>query len=87
MSSHSPRNKISKEPIICNSDSVWESYANFSEDAQKFLCQKISHFSPKVAKFLRELMMKKLNVWYSIYIGCGENLLPCADMQFKIKNN
>ena len=22
---------------LCNSDSVWESYANFSEDAQKFL--------------------------------------------------
>ena len=23
--------------VFCNSDSVWESYANFSEDAQKFL--------------------------------------------------
>ena len=24
---------------FCNFDSVWESYANFSEDAQKFLCK------------------------------------------------
>ena len=24
---------------FCNSDSVWESYANFIEDAQKFLCK------------------------------------------------
>ena len=32
---------------ICNSDFVWESYANFSEDAREFLCHKISHFSPK----------------------------------------
>ena len=30
---------------FCNSDSVWESYANFSEDAQNFLLHKISHFS------------------------------------------
>ena len=72
---------------FCNSDSIWESYANFSEDAQKFPCHKILHFSPRVAKFLRELMMKKWNVWYSIYIGYGGNLLPWDDMQFKTTNN
>ena len=72
---------------FCNYDSVWESCANLSEDAHKFLCHKISHFSPRVAKLLVKLMMNKLNVWYSIYIGCGENLLPLADMQFKIRNN
>ena len=59
-----------------NYDYVWESYANFSEDAQKFLLNKVSHFSPRVAKILIELMMNKWNVWYSIYIGNGGNLLP-----------
>ena len=49
---------------FCNFFSVWESYANFSEDAQKFLIHKFSHFSPRVAKILRELMMNKWNVWY-----------------------
>lgn len=58
---------------FCNSDSVWESYANFSKDAQKFLLHKISHFSPRVAKFQ---LMSKWNVWYSIYIGRGGKLLP-----------
>ena len=61
---------------FCNFDSVWESYANFSEDAQTFLLHKVSHFSPIVAKILRELMMKKWNVWYSIYIAIGGNLVP-----------
>ena len=70
---------------FCNS--VWESHANFSEDAQKFILHKVSHFSPRVAKILRELMMNKWNVWYSIYIVCGENLLPWDDTQFKITNN
>ena len=65
---------------FCNSDSVWESYANFSEDAQKFLLQKISHFSPRVAKFLRELTMNKWNVWYSIYIGCVRKLVPQSEL-------
>ena len=72
---------------FCNSDSIWESYANFSEDAQKFFYHKISHFSPRVTKFLREMMMKKWNVWYYIYIDCWGNLLPWSDMQFKITNN
>ena len=72
---------------FCNSDSVWESYANFNEDAHKFLCHKISHFSPRVEKFQRELMMNEWYVWYSDYIGCGEKLLPWANMQFKITNN
>ena len=44
----------------------------------------ISHFSPKCAKFLRELVIKKWNAWYSIYIGCIEKILPWANMQFKI---
>ena len=61
---------------FCNSDSVWESYANFSEDAHKFFCHKISHLSPRVAKFPRELMVNKWNVWYSIYIGHGVNVVP-----------
>ena len=72
---------------FCNSDSVWESNANFSEDAHKFLLPKGLHFSPRVAKILGELMMNKWNVWYSIYIGCGGILLPWAEMQFKITNN
>ena len=42
---------------FCNFDSVWESYANFSEDAQKFLCknklllcccEKTSNQSPRI---------------------------------------
>ena len=70
-----------------NSDFGWGRYANFSEDANKFFCHKISHFSPRVAKFLRELMMNEWNVWYSIYIDCGKFLLPLTDMQFKISNN
>ena len=58
---------------FCNFEYVWESYANFSEDAQKSLLHKVSHFSPRVAKFQ---MMRKWNVWYSIYIGLGGNILP-----------
>ena len=61
---------------FCNSNSIWESYANFSEVAQKFLLHKVSHFSLRVVKILRELMMKKRDVWYSIYIGYGGNLVP-----------
>ena len=44
---------------FCNSKSIWESYVNFSDDAHKFLCHKISHFYPRVEKFIRELMMNK----------------------------
>ena len=61
---------------FCISNSVWERYANFSEDAQKFLLHKVSHFSPRVVKILKELMMNKWNVWYSIYIVHGGNLIP-----------
>ena len=62
---------------FCNSDSVWESYAIFSEDAQKLLLHKISHFSPRVAKYQREnWLMNKWNVWYSIYIVHGGKLVP-----------
>ena len=62
---------------FCNSDSVWESYANFSEDAQNFLLHKVSHFYPRAAKYQRETWFtNNWNVWYSIYIGCGEKLLP-----------
>ena len=61
---------------FCNSDSAWESYANFSEDAKTFLLHKISHFSPRVVKFQREnWLMNKWNVWYYIYIGHGGNLM------------
>ena len=47
---------------FCNFDSVWESYANFSEDAQKFLLHKVSHFS---RAFLQELRNNKgiINGW------------------------
>ena len=58
---------------FCNFDSVWEIYVNFSEDAQKFLLHKVSQFSPRDVKIMRELTMKKWNVWYSIYIGCEGN--------------
>ena len=52
-------------------------YVNFSEDAQKFLLHKVSHFSPRVVKYQRETwLMNKLNVWYSIYIVHGGNLVP-----------
>ena len=62
---------------FCNSDSVWESYANFSEDDQNFLLQNISHFSSRVATYQREnWLMNKWNVWYSIYIGHGGKLVP-----------
>ena len=82
------RNSISCHPIslvtsfpmsqeLCNFDSVWESYANFSEDAQKFILHKVSHFSPRVAKYQRETwLMNKWNVWYSIYIFHEGKLLP-----------
>ena len=72
---------------FCNSDSGWERYVNFSEDAHKFFCHTIPHFSPKCAKFLRQLVMKKRNAWYYIYMSCREKILPWADMQFKIRNN
>ena len=72
---------------FCNSNSRWERYVNFSEDAQKKICHTISQFSPKCTKFLRELVMKKWNAWYSIYMVCREKILPWADMQFKITNN
>ena len=39
---------------FCNFDSVWKSYDNFSEDAQKFLLHKVSHFSPRFVKFQRD---------------------------------
>ena len=62
---------------LCNSDSVWESYANFNEDAQTFLLHKILHFSPRVVKYQREnWLMNKWNVWYSIYVGGGGKLVP-----------
>ena len=55
-----------------NSDSVWESYDNFSEDAQNFLLHKVSHFSPRVVKYQRDTwLMNKWNVWSFIDIGCG----------------
>ena len=61
---------------FCTSDSIWESYANFSEDTQKLL-HKISHFSPRVSKYQREnWLISKWNVWYSIYIGHGVKLVP-----------
>ena len=72
---------------FCNFDYVWESYANYNEDDQKFLLHKVSDFFPRVAKILRELVMNKWNVWYCIYIVCGEKILPWVDMQFKITNN
>ena len=57
---------------FCNSDSIWESYANFSEDTQTIFYHKISHFSPRVVKCQIETwLMNKWNVWYFIYIGCG----------------
>ena len=62
---------------FCNFDSVWESYANFSEDAQTFLLHKVSHFSPRVVKYQRQTwLMNKRNVWYSIYIVHGGKLVP-----------
>ena len=62
---------------FCNFDSIWESYSNFSEDAQKSLIHKVLHFPPSVAKYQREnWLMKKWNVWYSIYIGLGGKLVP-----------
>ena len=61
---------------FCNFDYVWESYANYNEDDQKFLLHKVSHFFPRVAKILRELIIKKWNVWYSNYIGFGGKLVP-----------
>ena len=72
---------------FCNSDFVWESYAYFSEDAQKYFCHTISHFSPKCAKFVREVVMKKWNAWYSIYMGCREkkyNLEPTCNSKLQI---
>ena len=60
-----------------NYDSIWESYATFSEDPQQFLLHTVSHFSPRVVNYQRETwLMNKWNVWYSVYIGCGEKLLP-----------
>ena len=57
---------------FCNSDSVWENYANFSEHAQKFILHKVSHFSPTVVKYQRETwLMNKWNVWFIIYIVLG----------------
>ena len=53
---------------FCNYDFVWESYANFSEDAQNFILHKVSHFSPRVAKILRELMMNKWN--FDMFLEC-----------------
>ena len=67
---------VTSFPEFCNSTSIWKSYVNFSEDAHKFLLHKVSHFSPRVAKILRKLMMNKWNCWYFIYIGCGEKLVP-----------
>ena len=61
---------------FCNSDSIWESYANFSEDARTFLLHKVLHYSPRVSKYQREnWFMNKWNVWYSIYIGRGGKLV------------
>ena len=62
---------------FCSSNSVWESYVNFSEDAQNFTLHIISYFSPRVVKYIREnWLMRKWNVWYSIYIGCEGKLVP-----------
>ena len=58
---------------FCHFEYVWEIYANFIEDAQNSLLHKDSHFAPKDLKFQ---LMRKWNVWYSIYIGLGGNILP-----------
>ena len=62
---------------FCNSNFIWESYANFSEDSQKFILHTVSHFSLKFVNCQRETcVLNKWNVWYSIYICCGGNLVP-----------
>ena len=44
---------------FCNSDFVWESYANFSEDAQKFIC-KYELFLFYYGKNLRAISMNSI---------------------------
>ena len=74
---------------FCNSDFVWESYANFSEDSQKFLCKtNCSSAAKKPQTNLHEFtsLLTSLIVFGCLYIHIKMDMFHAGRLVFTGKS-